>query len=361
MFNGFFSTPAPVPPRSTWRWTRRCSKPCAAGRPVLRFYGWTEPAATFGYFQKYADVERATRLRPLIRRPTGGGIVPHDADWTYSLVFPPGHEWHSLKAEESYRRVHEWIRSAFAKLNINGNCTFLSKKPLLVTRSSRREEAHLINRKSEIGNRKQVRASARRLHTRIPEMFFRPRETRFALAREKSRRRGATAEQTGPAHSRLDAVPMHRDFPGPDRLGKGDGRGARRIWDSLVGFCAGRQTAGARGISGRAEIFAPGPQPKALNSAVCRAPRARFQGNFNQFRIVGDTLVAGEIPIFPVAKSRNVSIEKKKVRAAIMQVGVNEIFLADGGQVLGIERARRRLNLLGQDRPGFCGCRCRCR
>jgi len=88
------------------------------GRPVLRFYGWTEPAATFGYFQKYADVERATLLRPLIRRPTGGGIVPHDADWTYSLAFPPGHEWHSLKAEASYRRVHEWIQSAFAKLKV---------------------------------------------------------------------------------------------------------------------------------------------------------------------------------------------------------------------------------------------------
>ncbi|MGA3283619.1 MAG: hypothetical protein ABSD57_04075 [Verrucomicrobiota bacterium] len=88
------------------------------GRPVLRFYGWTEPAATFGYFQKYADVERVTSLRPLIRRPTGGGIVPHDADWTYSLAFPPGHEWHSLRAEESYRRVHEWIQSAFAKLKV---------------------------------------------------------------------------------------------------------------------------------------------------------------------------------------------------------------------------------------------------
>jgi lipoate-protein ligase A len=89
------------------------------GKPVLRFYGWTQPAATFGYFQKYADVERATPLRPLVRRPTGGGIVPHDADWTYSLAFPPGHEWHSLKAEESYRRVHEWIQSAFAQLNIS--------------------------------------------------------------------------------------------------------------------------------------------------------------------------------------------------------------------------------------------------
>jgi len=88
------------------------------GKPVLRFYGWTEPAATFGYFQKFSEVGRATHLRPLIRRPTGGGIVPHDADWTYSFAVPPGHEWRSLKAEESYRRIHEWIRVAFAKLKI---------------------------------------------------------------------------------------------------------------------------------------------------------------------------------------------------------------------------------------------------
>src|SRR5689334_11895309 len=83
-------------------------------RPVLRFYGWTEPAASFGYFQKYGEVERLTSLRPLVRRPTGGGIVPHDADWTYSLVFPHGHEWHQLAAIESYRRVHEWLAGAFA-------------------------------------------------------------------------------------------------------------------------------------------------------------------------------------------------------------------------------------------------------
>jgi hypothetical protein len=87
------------------------------GRSVLRFYGWTKPAATFGYFQKFAEVERTTLLRPLIRRPTGGGLVPHDADWTYSLAFPPGHEWHSLRAEESYRRAHAWIQAAFAILD----------------------------------------------------------------------------------------------------------------------------------------------------------------------------------------------------------------------------------------------------
>jgi len=100
------------------------------GKPVLRFYGWTEPAATFGYFQKFSEVGRATLLRPLIRRPTGGGIVPHNADWTYSFAVPPNHEWHSLAAIESYRRVHEWIQSAFAKLNITTELAPCCKKSL---------------------------------------------------------------------------------------------------------------------------------------------------------------------------------------------------------------------------------------
>jgi lipoyl(octanoyl) transferase len=99
-------------------------------RPVLRFYGWTAPAATFGYSQHYAEIEKLTRLRPLLRRPTGGGLVPHDADWTYCLVFPAGYFWHRLKAVESYRRVHEWIRDAFAKMNVATTLAPASRKEI---------------------------------------------------------------------------------------------------------------------------------------------------------------------------------------------------------------------------------------
>jgi lipoate-protein ligase A len=87
--------------------------------PVLRFYGWTELAASFGYSQEYAEIEKLTMLRPLVRRPTGGGVVPHDADWTYSLIFPPRHPWYRIKAVESYQRVHEWLRDAFSRMNVS--------------------------------------------------------------------------------------------------------------------------------------------------------------------------------------------------------------------------------------------------
>jgi lipoate-protein ligase A len=86
--------------------------------PVLRFYAWNLPAASFGYFQKFTEVVSWTSLRPLIRRPTGGGLVPHDADWTYSLLFPPHDEWYRISAFESYHRVHQWICLAFRHLDV---------------------------------------------------------------------------------------------------------------------------------------------------------------------------------------------------------------------------------------------------
>ena len=87
-------------------------------RPLLRFYGWTVGAATFGYSQHIAELEQLTSLRPLIRRCTGGGLVPHDRDWTYSLVFPPSHPWYGIAARDSYRLLHEWIKHSFVPMGM---------------------------------------------------------------------------------------------------------------------------------------------------------------------------------------------------------------------------------------------------
>jgi len=86
---------------------------------VLRFYSWGQSTASFGYFQRYVHVSVMTELRPLIRRPTAGGLVCHDEnEWTYSLVFPPSHSWWQLRAEESYRSVHNWIRRSFEDCSV---------------------------------------------------------------------------------------------------------------------------------------------------------------------------------------------------------------------------------------------------
>ena len=99
------------------------------GQPVVRFYDWTEPCATFGYSQKIAAIEAATDLRPLIRRCTGGGLVPHDGDWTYSLIFPPDHEWTALPATESYHRTHALLQQAFGEIGVETELAKSCRRP----------------------------------------------------------------------------------------------------------------------------------------------------------------------------------------------------------------------------------------
>jgi len=86
--------------------------------PIFRSYRWQSPATTFGYFQPYHSVRERADTQLLIRRPTGGGIVSHRSDWTYSLSLPPGSDWYRLRARESYCRLHQWIREALHSLGI---------------------------------------------------------------------------------------------------------------------------------------------------------------------------------------------------------------------------------------------------
>jgi lipoate-protein ligase A len=54
----------------------------------LRFYAWSEPTLSLGYFQRCAEREShvASRGCPLVRRSTGGGAILHDVELTYSLT-----------------------------------------------------------------------------------------------------------------------------------------------------------------------------------------------------------------------------------------------------------------------------------
>lgn len=86
-----------------------------AAAPRFRHYGWRGPAFTFGYAQKIAAVRALLPAEPpfeLCRRPTGGGIVDHRHDWTYTLVIPRGHPLEELRASQSYRAVHEALAEA---------------------------------------------------------------------------------------------------------------------------------------------------------------------------------------------------------------------------------------------------------
>ena len=90
-----------------------------AANARFRHYGWHRPAFTFGYSQKIAYVR--SQLPPdltpeLCRRPTGGGVVDHRNDWTYTLVIPRAHALYDQPAPHSYRAIHAAIADALLSL-----------------------------------------------------------------------------------------------------------------------------------------------------------------------------------------------------------------------------------------------------
>lgn len=82
----------------------------AATLPILRFYQWNRPSLSFGYFGKLAEAKAAGDGRELVRRWTGGGIVLHGDDLTYSFIVPARHPLSRHPAREIYEQTHSAIR-----------------------------------------------------------------------------------------------------------------------------------------------------------------------------------------------------------------------------------------------------------
>ena len=80
--------------------------------PSIRFYRWHSPALSFGYFGKFAHVACYASERDLVRRWTGGGIVFHGDDLTYSIVIPANDNAFSESSMSIYEKVHRVLCDA---------------------------------------------------------------------------------------------------------------------------------------------------------------------------------------------------------------------------------------------------------
>lgn len=90
--------------------------------PILRFYSWKDPCISYGYFQ----TPPLSQI-PAYRRVTGGGIVFHDTDLTYSLTHPRMSvlPW-SLK--ESCQAIHGVIQRALWALGVETTFCLVSQQ-----------------------------------------------------------------------------------------------------------------------------------------------------------------------------------------------------------------------------------------
>jgi lipoate-protein ligase A len=92
-----------------------------AGTPSLRFYGWSGPTVSLGYFQPEALRRADPRLAqlPYVRRPSGGATLVHHHEVTYALALPPGSPWQSGPTAQVWlKRMHDIIAAALGDLGV---------------------------------------------------------------------------------------------------------------------------------------------------------------------------------------------------------------------------------------------------
>lgn len=83
--------------------------------PLLRVYCWERPAVSFGYFEKFEPIRSRYPATDWVRRWTGGGVVPHGCDFTYSLLVPLNERLMRLRPSDSYRAIHEGIAGVLSR------------------------------------------------------------------------------------------------------------------------------------------------------------------------------------------------------------------------------------------------------
>lgn len=87
--------------------------------PVLRIYGWSGDWVSLGYFQALGEVGVLFGDGvEVVRRMTGGGIVDHREDLTYSLLVPRGLPLAEARGEESYRAIHAAVVVALTSVGV---------------------------------------------------------------------------------------------------------------------------------------------------------------------------------------------------------------------------------------------------
>ncbi len=91
--------------------------------PIVRFYQWSRPSVSCGYFVAVAEVELAypERNYDFVRRLTGGGMVDHRNDFTYSIIVPRGHALSEAKGDVSYELVHRAVSRALHSVGVEND------------------------------------------------------------------------------------------------------------------------------------------------------------------------------------------------------------------------------------------------
>jgi lipoate-protein ligase A len=101
------------------------------GVASLRFYTWSEPTLSLGYFQPAEERNSDVNLSGLawVRRSTGGAAIVHHHELTYALALPSSKEWSS--AEHWICRFHHILQAVLAARGVKSHAVVCGEEQKL--------------------------------------------------------------------------------------------------------------------------------------------------------------------------------------------------------------------------------------
>ena len=171
--------------------------------PTLRIYGWSEPGLSFGYSQdpqNDLDIDRCRmEAMPFVRRITGGGIILHGKELTYSLVCSKEDLGLPASIVSSYKIICSFLISFYNALGIKTQFACDAQADETLGRASAicfaaKEKYDIVQNGRKIGGSAQKRSKSIIFqHGSIPFNFNKGRASSFLRAKEiKGGEGGAT-------------------------------------------------------------------------------------------------------------------------------------------------------------------------
>src|SRR5215212_8408524 len=125
-------------------------------QPTLRLYRWSPACLSLGRFQRADAIDRAACARAgvaIVRRPSGGRALLHDAELTYAIIARADHPLFGAQSIlATYRQISLALLAGLRRLGVAAELTPVARDERRMAKDESRSDSSSVLRPSSFGS-----------------------------------------------------------------------------------------------------------------------------------------------------------------------------------------------------------------
>ncbi len=127
-----------------------------AAQPTLRLYRWSPACLSLGRLQRAGAIDRAACARAgvaVVRRPSGGRALLHDAELTYAIIAPADHPlFGDQSVLATYRQISQALLAGLRRLGVPAELTPVARDERRRPKDESSSASSIVHRPSSFGS-----------------------------------------------------------------------------------------------------------------------------------------------------------------------------------------------------------------